>query len=43
MHPFILDEEVQAKYEVSQKELPNAYCWTTLNQGLGRKGRASPL
>ena len=40
VHPFILDEEVQAEYEVSPKELLNANCWTTLNQGLVRKGRA---
>jgi hypothetical protein len=38
---YIQDEEVRAEHEVAPKELLNAQCWATRNQGMVRKGRGT--
>lgn len=36
---FIVDPEVQAEFAANPKQIYNAYCWGTLNQGLLRKAK----
>jgi hypothetical protein len=41
VYHYITDPEVRAEYEINPKELLNAQCWATLNQGMVRKGRTT--